>query len=134
MGPNTPPTTQDVVRRLKILHWVVGFAFKMPPPGQWPQVRARLSPQQLGAFMADVSSYRDRLCAQLRSSWHWAAMTNAERQLAQTLSCEVNEQQWLDAIWCLEAVGVLLWALIRSPRLFSRGRGEPVRKAPRRPR
>jgi hypothetical protein len=102
---------------VKVLHWISGFALNTPSLEHWPATRAALSPAQLEGFLEHLQKGRDELCSQMRARGYWETMTEWEHQLAQTLPCDLSPQQHVDASWCLEALGVLLWAVGRVKTL-----------------
>ncbi len=117
MQSSTRPEIDEVIKRVKVLHWIAGFALGTPNLEHWPETKAGLPPAQLEALLEHLRKGRDQLCSQMRSRGYWESMTEWEQQFAQTLPCDLSPQQRVDAFWCLEALGVLLWAAGRVDAL-----------------
>ena len=117
MFHDTRPEIGEVIKRVKVIHWIAGFALSTPSLEFWPQTKAALPPAQLETFLEQLRKGRDQLCGQMRSRGYWECMTEWEKQLAQTLPCDLATQQRVDAFWRLEALGVLLWAVGKAKAL-----------------
>jgi hypothetical protein len=105
------PTLANVHRRLRILRWQVSHARSLPHPDQLREARTRLSPIQWESLHGNWKQGRDGLCAYMRQAGAWERMTRDEQTFAETLPCDVTEQQLADASWRMESYAVLLWSL-----------------------
>jgi hypothetical protein len=107
----TPPTTEEVSRRLSALKVVCVFALSAPPRPALAEMSRAWSPSEKNQFEAKAKQHRDDFWKRVKDSGLFAALTPKERELAGVTVATMTARQQLDASWRVEAVAVLLWAL-----------------------
>lgn len=111
------PSAKFVARRVIVLQYVAVFALILPPRELMQQTYASWSLAERNEFAVEVAKEGQRHWAGLKSAGLWDELSPSEIRLSCTNAATISESQQLDAMWRMESVAVLLWALGRVPAL-----------------
>ena len=114
--PNTrPPNAPEVAVRALVLRQIVVYAFMAPPRDALEQWKSSWPAEELAQFRKDVIATRDEYWG--RAPELRGYMSPRERELASSTIEDMSAQLQIDAVWRMEALQVLMWALNYVPGL-----------------
>lgn len=105
------PSAQDVAKRLLILKYVVVQALALPPQDLIQKLFSQWSKNEQHAFTKGFADRTTQVISSLKSNGFWKFMTKEEQEFIQSIPPKIKFQQHLNAMWRLESVIVLMWAL-----------------------
>lgn len=105
------PSAEQAAKRLIVLKSVVGYAVAAPPRDMLKQWIESWSETDRAGFAQDAEARRDDYWGRVRALQLWDALSPLERELAATTMLTMTNQGQLNAIWRIEAIQVLMWAL-----------------------
>ncbi len=108
---NMRPTAAEAAQRLLILRSQVAHAVLNPPPTYLAELLQESSEVDKKKSIQEWDEKRNYLCAALRVSGLWEAMTPDEQRFVSTSAYELDQDLYYDAGWKVEAAVCLLWAL-----------------------
>ncbi len=108
---NKRPSAEQVAKRLIVLKYVVGYAMIAPPRDMLMQWFESLDEGERTKFKHDVKVRRDEYWGYLRTLGLWGVLSPQEREFAGTTMLTMTHQQQINAMWRIEALQVLMWAL-----------------------
>ena len=127
------PLAYEVAERLLILKFQVVHALASPPHEFIQSLYSSWSKKEQKEYSKGFKESSDHLIDSLKSLKLWKKMTRAERDFINSVPPKVKPQYHLNAMWCLESVVVLMWAmkLIEEfPAFDSQSDGELLQKIP----
>lgn len=116
-GRNKRPSAEQVAKRLIVLKYVAGYALTTPPRDMLMQLFERWDEGERTRFKHDAEVKRNEYWGHLRTVGLWDVLSPEEREFASTSMLTMTHQQQLNAMWRIEAMQVLMWALGLIPRL-----------------
>ncbi len=116
-GRNKRPSAEEVAKRLLALKYVVGYAMITPPRDVLMQWFENWDESERIKFEHDAQVMRDKYWERLRALRLWSVLSPQEREFATTTMLTMTHQEQLNAMWRIEAVQVLMWALGLVPSL-----------------
>lgn len=108
---NDRPSAPEVAERLLILRSQIAHAVLNPPPSYLAEVLREAGEAERKKSMQEWDEKRNLLCAALRVSGLWPEMTANEQRFVSTSAYELDQEDYYDAGWKVEAALCLLWAL-----------------------
>jgi hypothetical protein len=101
------PSSKDVAIRLMILKYQVVHALALPPQDAIGGLNESDRDQITGAFKERA----DQFTASMKGNGLWNQMTKEEKEFGVSTPFNVGWQQHLNAMWSMESVAVLTWAI-----------------------
>ncbi len=114
---NKRPSAEQVAKRLIVLKFVVGYAIITPPRDVLMQWFESWDEDERAKFKRDAEARRNEHWGRLRTLGLWRVLSPREREFAATTMLTMTHQQQINAMWRIEAVQVLMWALGLIPGL-----------------
>jgi hypothetical protein len=105
------PSPLEVTKRLLILKYVVVQALALPPQDLLQKFYSQWSKEEQHKFSNDFAERTKLIVASLKSNKLWNLMTKEEQEFLQSTPPKVKFQYHLNAMWRLESVVALMWAL-----------------------
>jgi hypothetical protein len=110
-GRSRRPSVEQVAKRLIVLKYVVGYAMSTPSRDMLTQWFESWDESKRTKFRHDAKARRDEYWRGLRASGMWGVLSPQEREFTTTTMLTMTHQQQLNAMWRIETVQVLMWAL-----------------------
>lgn len=122
------PSSKDVAIRLLILKYQVVHALALPPQDAIGGLNESDREQITRAFKERA----DQFTASMKGNGLWNQMTKEEKEFGVSTPFNVDWQQHLNAMWSMESVAVLTWAigLADFPRFDTQTDGTLLEKIP----
>ncbi len=105
------PSSLNVSKRLLILKCVVVQALALPPENLLQKLSSNWTKEERDKFSQGYAERVKQTTASLKSNSLWNLMTKEEQEFIHAIPPKVKFQQHLNAMWRLESVVVLMWAL-----------------------
>jgi hypothetical protein len=106
-----PPDPAAVMKRVIILKYLFVKGLATPPPIHLAEWMKRWNEDEKAKFISAGRSQFAQQIQQLHESGLWNEMDQNERDFMMAGPTEVTQQALADAIWLVESVVCLLWAL-----------------------
>lgn len=100
-----------------MLKYVVGFAVIAPPRDALQEHLAEWDRALTEDFRREAEAMREEYWGKLRTLGLWEELSPSERELTKTTIVTMTREQQLDALWRMESLQVLMWALDMIPEL-----------------
>ncbi len=121
MKPKERPSAQEAAKRLIILKHVVVYAMGTPPRGMVTALLRASGEDPRTKFVKEMDTRRDAFQGRIKTLDLWDQMSPWEREYAESTAVTMTDQQQTDALWRVEGIQVLMWALNLLPDLPSYG-------------
>jgi hypothetical protein len=107
----TKPTPVEVAERLIILKYQTVHSMAIPPHHILQEARSNWSGSERKKYTKALKEKSDELVASMKHLQLWKHMTKEEREFISASAFKVKPQHHLNAMWRLESVVVLMWAM-----------------------
>lgn len=127
------PTAQEAAKRLLILKYVTVYGLTSPPRDMLKQWMSSWKEADRNEFQRKAEEMRTQTWGSLEKVGLAPAISPKERELSRTTMVSMTNRQQLDAIWRLESVQTIMWALQLIPHLpdfDTQADGEIMKKIP----
>jgi hypothetical protein len=105
------PSSQEVASRACILKYQIVYSMAVPPQEYLQSLFSGWSRKEKKEFTRSFKERSNQLIDSLKSLKLWSQMTKEEKEFIRSIPPKVKHHQHLNAMWCLESLVVLMWAL-----------------------
>jgi hypothetical protein len=106
-----PPTAGAAMERAIILKYIFVKAFATPPSECLSECKQKWTKEEWNGFLKEERIRNEQLAEKLKEHGLWNAMEPNERGFIERPYSEVTQQMLIDALWGVESIVCLLWAL-----------------------